>query len=169
MPILKVVVRLETLPLHQLFQRIQSPVRLVRPWPDHFHDFHPLVLSSDCRDSLRMRPTSGSGARRGPTGLHQHPHVAKNTLCVYDVQLLPLWRIPLLAVVLLLSLALRIGLLQRLPTSPCLSRFRNDCFERRMLCTGLFSQVGLLLGARRWLHYDETTDTVLSALHKSCA
>ena len=47
----------------------------------------------------------GSGARRGPTGLHRHLRVAKYT-CVYDVQLLAVWRIPLLAVVLLLSLAL---------------------------------------------------------------
>ena len=62
--------------------------------------------------------TGGSGAQRGPTGLHQHPRVAKYT-CVYDVQLLAIWRIPLLAVVLLLSLALRVGLLRRLPTSPC--------------------------------------------------
>ena len=46
--------------------------------------------------------------------LHRHPRVAKYT-CVYDVQLLVIWRIPLLAVVLLLSLALRVGLLQRLP------------------------------------------------------
>ena len=62
--------------------------------------------------------TGRSGARRGPTGLHRHPRVAKYT-CVYDVQLLAIWRIPLLAVVLLLSLALRVGLLRRLPTSPC--------------------------------------------------
>ena len=64
--------------------------------------------------------TGGSGARHSPTGLHRHPRVAKYT-CVYDVQLLAVWRIPLLAVVLLLSLALRVGLLRRLPTSPCLS------------------------------------------------
>ena len=38
--------------------------------------------------------------------------------CVYVVQLLEIWRIPLLAVVLLLSLALHVGLLRRLPTSP---------------------------------------------------
>ena len=63
--------------------------------------------------------TSGSGPRRGPTGLHRHPHVAKYTWA-YDVQLLAIWRIPLLAVV-LLSLALRVGLLRRLSTSPCLS------------------------------------------------
>ena len=41
-----------------------------------------------------------SGAWRSPTRLHQHPRVAKFT-CVYDVQLLAIWRIPLLAVVLL--------------------------------------------------------------------
>ena len=49
--------------------------------------------------------------------------------------------VALLAVALLLSLALHIGLLQRIPTSPCLSHFWNNCLERR---TGLFSQVGLL-------------------------
>ena len=42
-----------------------------------------------------------------------------------------------------------IGLLGRLPTRPCLFRFRNDCLERRTLFTGLFSQVGLLLGQGR--------------------
>ena len=36
--------------------------------------------------------------------LHRHPCVAKYT-CVYDVQLLAIWHIPLFAVVLLLSLA----------------------------------------------------------------
>ena len=66
--------------------------------------------------------------------LHRHPGVAKYT-CVYDVQLLAIWRILLLAVVLLLSLALHVGQLQRLPTSPCFSRFRNDRLERRMLCS----------------------------------
>ena len=40
--------------------------------------------------------------------LHQHPGVAKYT-CVYDVQLLAIWRILLLAVVLLLSVALRVA------------------------------------------------------------
>ena len=35
--------------------------------------------------------------------------------CVYDVQLLAIWRISLLAVLLLLSLALRVGPLRRLP------------------------------------------------------
>ena len=43
-----------------------------------FMTFQPLVSSSDCRGSLRTRPTSGSVARRGPTGLHRHPWVAKN-------------------------------------------------------------------------------------------
>ena len=52
-----------------------------------------LVSFPDCRDSLRTRPTGGSGARRGPTGLHRHPRVAKYA-CVYDVQLLAIWRIP---------------------------------------------------------------------------
>ena len=103
-----------------------------------------LVSFPDCRNSLRTRPNGGSGARRGPTRLHQHPYAAKYT-CVYDVQLLVIWHILLLAVVPLLSLALRIGLLQRLPTSLCLSCFRKDHLERRTLCTGLFSQVGLLL------------------------
>ena len=56
--------------------------------------------------------------RRGPTGLHRHPRFAKYT-CVYDVQLLAIWRIPLHAVVPLLSLALRVGLMRRLPTSSC--------------------------------------------------
>ena len=48
-------------------------------------------------------PADHVGARRGPTGLHRHPRFAKYT-CVYDVQLLAIWRIPLLAVVPLLSL-----------------------------------------------------------------
>ena len=52
-----------------------------------------LVSFPDCRDSLRTRPTGGSGARRGPTGLHRHPRVAKYA-CVYDVQLLAIWRTP---------------------------------------------------------------------------
>ena len=85
--------------------------------------------------------------------LHRHPGVAKYT-CVYDVQLLAIWRIPLLAVVLLLSLALCIGLLRRLPTSPCLFCFRNDRLERRVLCKGLFIQVDFLLGCfelPKWL------------------
>ena len=77
--------------------------------------------------------------------LYRHPHVAKYT-CVYDMQLLAVWHIPPLAVVLLLSLALHVGLLQTLLTSPCLSRFRNNLLEKRMLCTGLFSQVALFLG-----------------------
>ena len=76
--------------------------------------------------------------------LHWHPRVAKYT-CVYDMQLLAIWRIPLLAVVLLFSLALHVGLLRTLSTSPCLSRFRNDRLERRTLCIGLFSQVCLRL------------------------
>ena len=62
------------------------------------------------------------------------------------MQLLAVWNIPLLAVVLLLSLALHVGLLWTLLTSPCLSHFRNNRLERRMLCTGLFSQLALLLG-----------------------
>ena len=39
------------------------------------------VSFPDCRDSLRMRPTSGSGVWRCLTELHQHPFV-------YDMQLL---------------------------------------------------------------------------------
>ena len=67
-------------------------------------------------------------------------HVLLNIYtCVYDVQLLAIWCIPL---VLLLSLVLHVGLLRTLPTSPCLSCFRNNRLERRMLCTGLFSQDG---------------------------
>ena len=62
-------------------------------------------------------------------------HVLLNTQsCVYDVQL-AIWCILL---VLLLSLALHVGLLRTLPASPCLSRFRNNHLERRMLCTGSF-------------------------------
>ena len=86
--------------------------------------------------------TGGSGARRGPTGLHRHPRVAKYT-CVYDVQLLAIWCIPLLAVVLLLSLALRVSLLRKLPTSPCLSLRLFG--KENVVYTGLFSQVGKLV------------------------
>ena len=43
-------------------------------------------------------PADHAGAPRSPTGLHRHPRFAKYT-CVYDVQLLAIWRIPLLAVV----------------------------------------------------------------------
>ena len=39
-----------------------------------------LVSFPDCRDSLRTRPTSGSGTRHGPTRLHRHPRVAKYTI-----------------------------------------------------------------------------------------
>ena len=66
-------------------------------------------------------------------------HMLLNTQsCIYDMQLLVIWRIPLFAVVLLLSLALHVGLLRRLPTSPSLC-FRNNRLERRTLCTGLFN------------------------------
>ena len=103
-----------------------------------------LVSCPDCRDGLRTRRLgqvshassplpcvhaflvivpallpADQDPGAGPTGLHRHPHVAKYTWA-YDVQLLAIWRIPLLAVV-LLSLALRVGLLRRLSTSPCLS------------------------------------------------
>ena len=84
-----------------------------------------------------------SGARSRPDCIGTHARVAKYT-CVYDEQLLAIWRNQLLAVVLLLSLALRVGLLRRLLTSPCLSRFLNDRLERRTLCTGLFSQFKLV-------------------------
>ena len=52
-----------------------------------------------------------------PDSMHRHPRVAKYT-CIYDMQLLVIWRITLLAVVMHLSLALCVGQLQRLPTSP---------------------------------------------------
>ena len=86
--------------------------------------------------------TGGSGARRGPTGLHRHPRVAKYT-CVYDVQLLAIWRIPLLAVVLLLSLALRVGLFRRHPTSP-LRPFGKKNVVYRSFQPSWFAS---------WLHY----------------
>ena len=54
------------------------------------------------------------------------------------MELLATWRILLLAVVVHLSVALRAGLLRRLPTRACLSRFRNDHLERRTLFTDLF-------------------------------
>ena len=122
-----------------------SPVRLVRPRPDHFSGSRwshfqtaETVCQRDgwarCPTQARLCPACGrfsyiktvpavlpadhAGARRGPTGLHRHPRFAKYT-CVYDVQLLAIWRIPLLAVVPLLSLALRVGLMRRLPTSSC--------------------------------------------------
>ena len=59
-------------------------------------------------------------ARRGPTGLHRHPRFAKYT-CIYDVQLLAIWRIPLHACSSSASqsIALRVGLMRRLPTSYC--------------------------------------------------
>ena len=121
-----------------------APVRLVQPWLDHFQRVIGLIfrLQRHSEDKTivpgvirklafalcvrisrnHSRSFAGrSGAQRGPTGLHQHPRVAKYK-CVYDVQLLVIWRILLLAVVLLLSLALRVGLLQRF-TSPCLSCF----------------------------------------------
>ena len=66
----------------------------------------------------RVLPAGHAGVRRGLTGLHQHPRFAKYA-CVYNLQLLAIWRIPLLAVVPLLSLALRVGLMRRLPTSSC--------------------------------------------------
>ena len=67
------------------------------------------------RINCSVLPADHAGAWHGPTGLHQHPKYT----CVYDVQLLAMWHIPLLAVVPLLSLALRIGLMRRLPTSSC--------------------------------------------------
>ena len=88
--------------------------------------------------------TGGSGARRGPTGLHRHPRVAKYT-CVYDVQLLA---------DMAHSAACSSSASQPSPTrrpfaetphAPA-SVFSYDRLERRTLCTGLFSQVGLLLG-----------------------
>ena len=122
-----------------------SPVRLVRPRPDHFSASrwsHFQTAETVCqRDGWARCPTQArlcpacrrfsyksfplfcqhadhAGARRGPTGLHRNPRFAKYT-CVYDVQLLAIWRIPLLAVVPYLSLALRVGLMRRLPTSSC--------------------------------------------------
>ena len=69
--------------------------------------------------------------------LHRHPltHVLLNThvYTLYNVQLLAIWRIPQLAVVLLLSLALHVGPLRRLPTSPS----RVDLHESSLICNGL--------------------------------
>ena len=95
--------------------------------------------------------------------LHQHPSVANYT-CIYDVQLLAIWHIPLLAVVLLLSLALHVGLLQRHPTSPCLSCFRNDRLDRRTLCTAKLVCF-LDVVALRWNH----RHCSVSSVHKSRA
>ena len=66
----------------------------------------------------RVLPADHAGVRRSLTGLHQHPRFAKYA-CVYNLQLLAIWRILLLAVVPLLSLALCVGLMRRLPTSSC--------------------------------------------------
>ena len=70
----------------------------------------------------------------GGSGARCDTHMLLNIYtCVYDMQLLAIWRVTLLAVVLLLSLALHVGLSQRLPTSPCLSRFQNNHLERRTI------------------------------------
>ena len=74
-----------------------SAVRLVRPWPDHFS------VGRWSRSQTASAPTCYT--------------------CVYDVQLLVIWRIPLLAVVLLLSLALHVGLMWRLPTASVFQAF----------------------------------------------
>ena len=101
-----------------------------------------------------------------PDSMHRHPRVAKYT-CIYDMQLLAIWRIPLLAVVLHLSLALCVGRLRRFPTSPCLSRFRNDLWKEEH-CVQVFSAklVCLLdVVALRWNH----RRCSVSSVHKSCA
>ena len=70
-------------------------------------------------------------------------NITINTL--NNVQLLAIWRIPLLPVVLLLSPALHVAVGycgDSPPCSFCLSRFRNNRLKRRALCTSLFSQVG---------------------------
>ena len=73
-------------------------------------------------------------------------HVTKYT-CVYDVQLLAIWHIPLLVVVPLLSLALRVGLMRRLPTSSCPFPFpKKPLTLFYIICT--FSVVDLLAHAR---------------------
>ena len=124
-----------------------SPVRLVRPRPDHFSAgrwSHFQTAETVCqRNGWARCPTQ---ARLCPAcrrfsyksfllscqQIMQEPgaarpdcigtHVLLNThACVYDVQLLAIWRIPLLAVVPLLSLALRVGLMRRLPTMQLLS------------------------------------------------
>ena len=93
--------------------------------------------------------TGGSGAQRGPTRLHQHPRVAKYT-CVYDVQLLAIWRIPLLAVVLLLSLALRVGLFAETPHQPLSLRpFGKKNVVYRSFQRSWFAS---------WLHYLPVVD-----------
>ena len=77
------------------------------------------------------------------------------------MQLLAIWRIPLLAVVLNLSLALRVGLLRRLPTSPSFL-FPKRPFGKKNIVSRSFQ----LSWFASWtgLHYDETTDTVLCHL-----
>ena len=95
----------------------------------------------------RLCCRSGWSGQAGPLFSRSLVSFPDCTKCIYNMQLLVIWCIPLLAVVLLLSLALHVGLLRRLPTSPCLSRFRNNGMEWRTLCTGLYSQVGLILGS----------------------
>ena len=70
------------------------------------------------------------------------------------------FRIPLLAVVLLLSLALRTGLLQRFPTSPCFSV--SEMIVWKECCVQVFQLSWF--ASWTWLHYDETTDVVLCHL-----
>ena len=103
------------------------------------------VSFPDCRNSLRTRPTGSSGAQCGPTGLHRHPRVAKYT-CVYDVEAASdMAYSAACSSSASQSSPTRIGLLWRLPTSPCLSCFRNDRLDKRTLCTGLL-KLKLLLG-----------------------
>ena len=77
---------------------VASLVRLVRPWPDHFSGGHWSILRLQRQSedetigpgvprklafALRVRVSrnssrsfaGGSGARRGPTGLDQHPRI----------------------------------------------------------------------------------------------
>ena len=138
-----------------------SPVRLVRPRPDHFSAgrwSHFQTAETVCqRDGWVRCPTQ---ARLCPACRHfsyksfplfcqqimQEPgvarpdcigtHVLLNThAAVYIVQLLAIWRIPLLAVVPLLSLALRVGLMRRLPTSSCPFPFPKKPLTLFYICT----------------------------------
>ena len=58
-------------------------------------------LGSHCTPGGVTPPLGINDTHPFDTCLHRHPPVAKYK-CVYDVQLLAIWRIPLLAVVLLL-------------------------------------------------------------------
>ena len=126
--------------MHRVLCRVMSesevtaPVWLLQPWPDHF-----------------------SGGRRLVSRLHRHPCVAKylyiiwwsmgNTIGEYTRYTINM-RIRCTAASDIAhssacsnsasQSSLSVGLLWRLPTSPCLSRFQNNCFDRRTLCKGPF-------------------------------